>query len=71
MCTIFITDRHLDSHVLKHNMQMSNDVGKLGEEPVSLPALDVTGDRITFQHNDPAYHSINVPNFNLKVRLRR
>lgn len=51
-------------------MQISDDLGKLGDEPVSLPALDVTADKISFHHNDPAYHSINVPNFNLKVSLQ-
>lgn len=38
------------------------------DEPVSLPALDVNGDKINFQHSDPAYHSINVPNLSSKVR---
>lgn len=48
-------------------MQISDDLGKLADEPVSLPTLDVTADKISFHHNDPAYHSINVPNFTLKV----
>ena len=52
-------------------MQISDDLGKLADEPVSLPTLDVAADKISFHHNDPAYHSINVPNFSLKVSLVR
>lgn len=43
------------------NAQFINGFGELLDEPVSLPALDVSNDRISFQHNDPTYHSINVP----------
>lgn len=57
----------IDARPLQDNVQLSNDLGKLGDEPVSLPALDVASDRISFRHNDPVYHSINVPNFTSKV----
>lgn len=63
----FFTDEDLTSKVLHDNMQMPGDLGKLGDEPVSLPALDMATNRISFRHNDPAYHSINVPNFSSKV----
>lgn len=64
---LFLADEDLASNLLHDNIQMSGDLGKLGDEPVSLPALDVASNRISFRHNDPAYHSINVPNFSSKV----
>lgn len=64
---LILADEDLSSNVLHDNIQMSGDLGKMGDEPVSLPALDVASNRISFRHNDPAYHSINVPNFSSKV----
>ncbi|XP_065213778.1 uncharacterized protein LOC135840945 [Planococcus citri] len=44
----------------------NENLAEIADEPVSLPALDIHGDKISFQHSDPAYHSINVPGLSAK-----
>lgn len=53
-------------YAMENNLSLSNNLGELADEPVSLPALDVTKDKIEFRHNDPAYHSMNVTNLKSK-----